>query len=59
FVIVAAIGLFFYGWGVTSAWRNPSLVQAERELAAEAAEAANEAAGEADDDRREKATAGV
>ncbi|MEU5023065.1 APC family permease [Streptomyces milbemycinicus] len=61
-VIVAVIGLFFYGWGVTSAWRNPSLVQAEQELTADAAaEAAAEAeaAGEADDDRREKATAGV
>lgn len=61
FLIVAVIALLFYAWGVGSAWRNPSLVQAERELAteAEAAEAANEAAGEADDDRREKATAGV
>lgn len=61
-VIVAVIGLFFYGWGVTSAWRNPSLVQAEQELTADAAAepaAEAEAAGEADDDRREKATAGV
>lgn len=64
-VIVAVIGLFFYGWGVTSAWRNPSLVQAEQELVAAAkaeAEAANadaDDAGEAGDDRREKAAAGV
>jgi amino acid transporter len=59
-LIVAVIGLAFYAWGVGSAWRNPSLVQAEQELAAEAeAEAAAEAAGEADDDRREKAAAGV
>lgn len=57
-VIVAAIGLAFYAWGVSSAWRNPSLVEAERELAADAAAEA-EAAGEADDDRREKAAAGV
>ncbi|MFD8381853.1 APC family permease [Streptomyces sp. NPDC059679] len=59
FLIVAVIGLLFYAWGVGSAWRNPSLVQAERELAADAEAEAAEAAGEADDDRREKATAGV
>ncbi|MDX3225833.1 APC family permease [Streptomyces sp. ME19-01-6] len=57
-LIVAVIGLFFYAWGVSSAWRNPTLVQAEQELTA-AAKAEAEAAGEADDDRREKAAAGV
>ena len=55
---MAVIGLLFYAWGVSSAWRNPSLVQAEQELTA-AAKAEAEAAGEPDDDRREKAAAGV
>ncbi|MEV0266660.1 APC family permease [Streptomyces sp. NPDC050617] len=40
-VTVVLIGLAFYVWGVRSAWRNPSLVAVEREMAeAEAAEAA-------------------
>ncbi|MEV5505851.1 APC family permease [Streptomyces orinoci] len=40
-LLVAAIGLAFYYWGVSSAWRNPTLVQTEKEiLAAQAAEEA-------------------
>ncbi|MGK5638801.1 APC family permease [Streptomyces sp. URMC 126] len=32
-VVVALIGLAFYMWGVRSAWRNPTLVAAEKEIA--------------------------
>ncbi|MFF2116389.1 APC family permease [Kitasatospora sp. NPDC058184] len=40
-LIVAAIGLAFYYWGVASAWANPSLAAVREEmLAAEGAEAA-------------------
>ncbi|MFC5718883.1 APC family permease [Streptomyces gamaensis] len=50
-VVVALIGLAFYVWGVRSAWRNPTLVATEKEIAAmdaqEAAEA-GAAAGEAE-----------
>ncbi|KUJ66436.1 amino acid:proton symporter [Streptomyces albus subsp. albus] len=53
-VLVVAIGLLFYAWGVRSAWRNPSLMAVEREMA-EAAEVADEAAG----DSREKTSAAV
>ncbi|GAA3047110.1 hypothetical protein GCM10020000_28950 [Streptomyces olivoverticillatus] len=35
-LLVALIALGFYVWGVRSSWRNPTLVQAEKELAAEA-----------------------
>ncbi|WP_443034479.1 APC family permease [Streptomyces sp. BE303] len=35
-LVVAAIGLTFYAWGVRSAWANPSLDAVKRELAAEA-----------------------
>lgn len=60
FLIVAVIALLFYAWGVGSAWRNPSLVQAEQELVAAEAETANaEGTDDAGDDRREKAAAGV
>ncbi|MFJ3789773.1 APC family permease [Kitasatospora sp. NPDC090091] len=38
-LIVAALGLAFYRWGVASAWDNPSLAAVKAELAAEAAEA--------------------
>ncbi|WP_431776558.1 APC family permease [Streptomyces cucumeris] len=48
-LVVAAIGLAFYFWGVRSSWRNPTLLEAERELADAAAEEAAEA-DEADDD---------
>ncbi|MFI0737095.1 APC family permease [Streptomyces sp. NPDC021100] len=42
-LVVALIGLVFYAWGVRSAWRNPSLVAAEEEIAEiERAEAAGE-----------------
>ncbi|MEV0532465.1 APC family permease [Kitasatospora sp. NPDC050463] len=37
-LVVAALGLAFYRWGVASAWANPSLDAVKRELAAEAAE---------------------
>ncbi|MFC0599746.1 APC family permease [Streptomyces palmae] len=53
-VLVAAIGLLFYAWGVRSAWRNPSLTAVEREMA-EAAQARGEAPG----DSPEKAPAAV
>ncbi|KNB51741.1 APC family permease [Streptomyces caatingaensis] len=33
-LVVAVIGLAFYVWGVRSAWRNPTLVATEREIAA-------------------------
>ncbi|MFD7921233.1 APC family permease [Streptomyces sp. NPDC059740] len=38
-VVVAVLALGFYVWGVRSAWRNPSLVQAEAEARAAALEA--------------------
>ncbi|MEV6975730.1 APC family permease [Kitasatospora sp. NPDC093806] len=57
-LVVAAIGLAFYAWGVRSAWANPSLDAVKRELAAEAeAEAASEAAPEAADLPRQGAEA--
>ncbi|MFB7630563.1 APC family permease [Streptomyces sp. NPDC056149] len=40
--VVAAIALAFYFWGVRSAWRNPTLIKVEAEIAA--AQAADEAA---------------
>ncbi|GAA2931507.1 hypothetical protein GCM10020221_29150 [Streptomyces thioluteus] len=33
-LVVALIGLAFYFWGVRSAWRNPTLVATEQEMAA-------------------------
>ncbi|MFB7614494.1 APC family permease [Kitasatospora sp. NPDC056181] len=36
-LVVAAIGLAFYHWGVASAWANPSLAAVKHELAADAA----------------------
>ncbi|WP_371520957.1 APC family permease [Kitasatospora sp. NBC_01300] len=36
-LVVAAIALAFYRWGVASAWANPSLAAVRRELAEEAA----------------------
>lgn len=42
-VLVAAIGLAFYFWGVRSSWRNPSLLTVEAELRAEEEAAAKEA----------------
>lgn len=39
-VVVALLGLAFYYWGVRSAWRNPSLVEVEAEMAADAKAAA-------------------
>ena len=41
--VVAAIALAFYFWGVRSAWRNPTLIKVEAEMAAaqDAAEAAD------------------
>ncbi|KJK55768.1 APC family permease [Saccharothrix sp. ST-888] len=36
-LIVAALGLAFYYWGVRSSWQNPSLAQVREELAAAAA----------------------
>ncbi|KOG91380.1 amino acid:proton symporter [Streptomyces varsoviensis] len=55
-VTVVLIGLVFYVWGVRSAWRNPSLVAVEREMAAAAeAEAQAEAAGAADADAARRA----
>ncbi|MFH8365810.1 APC family permease [Streptomyces sp. NPDC018031] len=53
-LVVSGIALLFYVWGVRSAWRNPSLVEVEREMERSAA-AAGEAAGEA----REKAPTAV
>lgn len=45
--VVVVIALAFYVWGVRSAWRNPTLVETEKEmLAAEQAEAAAEAESE-------------
>ena len=44
-LVVTLIALGFYAWGVRSAWRNPSLLQAERELADTTAE---DLTGEAD-----------
>ncbi|MBH5336791.1 APC family permease [Streptomyces pactum] len=44
-VVVAVIALLFYWWGVRSAWRNPSLLEVERE-AGVASGAAPEATGE-------------
>ncbi|MGW1198661.1 APC family permease [Streptomyces sp. NPDC002536] len=42
--VVVVIALAFYVWGVRSAWRNPTLVETEKEmLVAEQAEAAAEA----------------
>ncbi|MFJ3219003.1 APC family permease [Kitasatospora sp. NPDC086801] len=38
-LVVAAIALAFYRWGVASAWSNPSLAAVRRELAEEAAAA--------------------
>ncbi|AUY48778.1 APC family permease [Streptomyces sp. CB01881] len=35
-LVVAAIGLAFYHWGVASAWANPSLAAVKHELAADA-----------------------
>ncbi|MGW7521674.1 APC family permease [Streptomyces sp. NPDC054796] len=43
-LVVALLGLAFYWWGIRSAWRNPSLVRIEEEMAAEAAAEAAEAA---------------
>ncbi|MEV7024023.1 APC family permease [Kitasatospora sp. NPDC093558] len=40
-LIVAAIGLAFYYWGVASAWANPSLAEVRRELGGAEAEAAS------------------
>ncbi|MBP0448003.1 APC family permease [Kitasatospora sp. RG8] len=37
-LVVAAIGLAFYHWGVASAWANPSLAAVKHELAADAAD---------------------
>ncbi|WP_424889953.1 APC family permease [Streptomyces sp. XH2] len=45
-VVVVLIALAFYAWGVNSAWRNPTLVATEKEMAA--AEAAEAAAGSGD-----------
>ncbi|WP_229322861.1 APC family permease [Streptomyces sp. UNOC14_S4] len=43
--VVVLIALAFYFWGVRSAWRNPTLVETEKEMqAAAAAEAAEESA---------------
>lgn len=53
-VVVSAIALLFYVWGVRSAWRNPSLIAVEREME-RAADPAAEAAGEP----REKAPSAV
>ncbi|MFG2844014.1 APC family permease [Kitasatospora sp. NPDC048296] len=50
-LIVAAIGLAFYYWGVASAWNNPSLDEVRRELAAEEAAASADAAGAAEPSR--------
>ncbi|WP_046090307.1 hypothetical protein [Streptomyces antioxidans] len=63
-VIVALIGLAFYFWGVRSAWRNPTLLEAERELVATPADATGEAGrggegGEGGDGDRVKAEVGV
>lgn len=41
-VVVVLLSLGFYVWGVRSAWRNPTLVETEKELLAE--QAAEEAA---------------
>ncbi|MEV5775723.1 APC family permease [Streptomyces antimycoticus] len=52
-LVVALIGLAFYVWGVRSAWRNPTLLEAERELGTAPAGADSE------DDERAKADARV
>ncbi|MER7751623.1 APC family permease [Kitasatospora sp. NPDC097643] len=44
-LVVAALALAFYYWGVASAWANPSLATVRRELAAEAAAASGAEAG--------------
>lgn len=41
-VVVAMIAIAFYFWGVKSAWRNPTLIQVEKEMT-ELAEAEGEA----------------
>ncbi|WKX72378.1 APC family permease [Streptomyces sp. XD-27] len=54
-LVVSLIALAFYYWGVASAWRNPSLVQVEKELAAEA----DRQAESAEEEGREKAVSAV
>ncbi|MBD0690879.1 APC family permease [Streptomyces sp. CBMA123] len=50
-LIVAAIGLAFYYWGVASSWANPSLAAVRRELEVEAAAEAAGATGDAEPSR--------
>ncbi|MER8098965.1 APC family permease [Kitasatospora sp. NPDC094016] len=52
-LVVAAIALAFYRWGVASAWANPSLAAVRRELAEEAAagEGADGSAGSGQEPR--------
>ncbi|MFD8459230.1 hypothetical protein [Streptomyces antimycoticus] len=52
-LVVALIGLAFYVWGVRSAWRNPTLLEAERELGT------TPAGADSEDDERAKADARV
>ncbi|WP_431042432.1 APC family permease [Streptomyces sp. P1-3] len=54
-LVVSLIALAFYYWGVASAWRNPSLVQVEKEMAA----AADDEQAESAEEGREKAVSAV